>query len=318
MTANEPVRLGDIAAIDSPDAERLGEIIVAPDVRALTEGRAWGAIEIDTVRALVREHSAGEGRLAINGDRCVIRVVGEGRNLGAGRMGEKSHEKTREKRRAAVVDITGPAVVRTLIVRQLSTFLSVEPDQMRLLFDERDEDFLERIERGRRVVVQPMTAPTSAVLNVEVRIYAGARLLEKRAVRVHGELFRTVVVLRRELSRDEAITEENAVVEDRWVPFGGRIPAGKEAVFGSVVRKRMRTGTVVHAGDTQPPVLVKRGQIVNVRCLSGLLEIHTQARARANGRLGEMVECRIDGSKRSFTALVGGAGLVTVSMNALQ
>ncbi|MCA9292865.1 MAG: flagella basal body P-ring formation protein FlgA, partial [Phycisphaerales bacterium] len=57
---------------------------------------------------------------------------------------------------------------------------------------------------------------------------------------------------------------------------------------------------------------IRRGDLVQVHCLSGGLVVRGRGRAMANGRVGELIECKLEGAERSFLARVDGPGRVVM------
>ena len=75
---------------------------------------------------------------------------------------------------------------------------------------------------------------------------------------------------------------------------------------------------MVRESDVEPPVLVKRGERISVHCLSGGVVVRIKARALADAREGELVECRADGGEQVISARVTGRAVAVIDADAAR
>jgi flagella basal body P-ring formation protein FlgA len=85
-------------------------------------------------------------------------------------------------------------------------------------------------------------------------------------------------------------------------------PATAAQAIGAIVRGRVEAGKVVMAKDVEPPIIVKKGDLVSVDCIAGTVVVGTTARAKENGTDGQVIEFQSLQSKKTFQARINGNG----------
>jgi flagella basal body P-ring formation protein FlgA len=63
-------------------------------------------------------------------------------------------------------------------------------------------------------------------------------------------------------------------------------------------------------------VVIRRGEMVSVDCLSGRVVLRATARALSAGVEGQIIEFKVPGADRTFTARVAGPGRAVAMANA--
>jgi len=81
---------------------------------------------------------------------------------------------------------------------------------------------------------------------------------------------------------------------------------------GLLARSTIFPGQVITKRNVIPPKLVKRYQVVSVETRVGALLVRGRARAMADGRAGDIVPCRNEGSKEQFYGVVRDDGVIVV------
>lgn len=306
-----PVRLADIAALEGPEAERFALVEIEPDALAAAGLRRVFEITLAQVRASIEREGANWGRIALSGSACVVRVAGEPEPAPV------DGESAPAPPTPAPIALDGPPTVRTRVGALLLELFDAAPADLRLLFDPRDEAFLNTPEWGRRIDLQPNTTGGSGRQSVTVRIFEGERLIEARTLRVDALLRRTVLRLASTAARGAVIAPEHLTEQELWIDPAGEAPvAGMESALGMLARTRLDAGAILRKGDIEAPILVRRGERVTVHCMSGGVALRVKARAQADARMGELVECRIDGRRGGFGARVTGRGVVVMNLDA--
>jgi flagella basal body P-ring formation protein FlgA len=306
-----PVRLADIAALEGPAAERLAEVTIEPDARSAGGERRVFEIDLAQVRAALDREGVHWGRVALSGASCIVRVVGD---LPAP---DDADAADAPERAPEPVTLDGPPTVRTRISALLLNLFDVEAQDLRLLFDDRDAAFLATPEWGRRIDLQPNSTGASGRQSITVRLFEGERLLETRTVRVDARIRTSVVRLAAGVARGDAVGANQVALQELWLDPASESPVERiEDAVGMLARTRLDAGDVLRTGDIEAPLLVRRGDRVTVHCMSGGVALRVMARAEADGRMGELVECRIDGRRRAFQARVTDRGVVVMNLDA--
>jgi flagella basal body P-ring formation protein FlgA len=81
---------------------------------------------------------------------------------------------------------------------------------------------------------------------------------------------------------------------------------------GLEARRALPSGSIVMASDLMPQQLVRRGEPVMIRVVSGGLTISASGRALASGAKGEMVRVVTNTTSRTLDGIVDGTGSVRI------
>lgn len=311
VRAGGSVTIGDVALLVGDGALAHAGVVVRTDALQAAGGRAWLEVTLGDIREALRDAGVKLGPVALSGSRCVVRLIDA--PLGTP---ERIEAEEPETPCAEVVEASGPPTVRLRIAQALARLYGVELVDMRLRFDDADRAFLDQLEHGRRIVVVTGTSAGSARQVVSVRVFAGEAITEARSVTVSIEVRREVLVVAGDIPRRSHVSADSIRVERMWVEAGGAalITDPADAV-GGVARSDLTTGTVLRANQLDAAVLVERGELVRVHCLSGGIAMTMQARARQAGKKGDVIEVRREGADRSFMARVDAAGSVVIDLD---
>ncbi|HVZ94263.1 MAG TPA: flagellar basal body P-ring formation chaperone FlgA [Phycisphaerales bacterium] len=301
----DPITLGDIAELNGEDALVLRTFVVTPIAGDITGSRGWTELNMDDVRRTLSTANVNLTRLALSGGSCTVRLINT--------VGATPADPAPAPVEPIRADAERGTTIRAAISRTLVDFLRVPADRLRLTFDARDEAFLARSEPTRRVSITPSTTEASSRIAVRVRVFEADRLVDERSVRADAEIYRRVVILQNTVKRKDALTVSDVAESEMWIAPGGTEPvATAEDAIGAVAKSRLDAGSVLRRDALEPAVMVKKGELVSVICISGGVELTTRARAVADGRAGDLVELKTDGAKKTFTARVDGRGRAVV------
>lgn len=311
VPADRPVTLGDVAMLVGDHAQSHAEMIVVPNAIDTANGQVWIEITLQDLRKAMKDAGVNPGPIAMSGSRCVVRLLGAAEPIVAAATAVEEEPHT-----SLVVLDEGPATVRLRVAQALARLYSVQLDDLRLLFDERDNEFLNQPVLGRRVVVVTGTSANSSRQAINVRIYTGESIDQARAFGVSIEIRCDTVVVTRDVARKDPVPADAVSLQRRWVEGGGAalVPDITDAI-GHVARTDLKAGTVLRSNQLESPILVQRGTLVRVQCLSGGIAMQMQARARESGKKGEIIEVRRDGSVRSFMARIDGENSVVLELD---
>jgi len=302
------VTLGDIAEFDGAEAEQWRTLEIAMvnasgkpleinvrEVRVRLEGAGvnWAKVNLSGRQVVVRPGRTAEG----GAPQAMAPVALEGSTPRA--------EKVVENVAVSAATLVKEATLRGMIANLMVSQLRVNPDHLRLTFQEEDAPFLGTLTSASRMEVQPLGSLASDRVEITVRTWAGALVSGSRTVRVHPELAMHAAVLRRDVDKDQTIFAEDIETVTQWLPPSmAAQTADMAAAVGRVTCKPMKAGEVLREKHIRRDALVKKGDQITVRCLVGGVAISVQAEARADGAAGELIELRKIGERESFTAKV--------------
>ena len=297
-----PVTLAQVAKLTGPDAERLAEI----DITDLLSGRAdaWRTLDIAGLReTLKRDDSINWGRLTLRGGSTAVRT--ESRTTETKDGGDAARAEP-----APSAAATSPrSRLRDAVEAQIMRVLAVPSDDIRITFDRRDTALLGRDVSGLIVEVRP--TGQSRAFPIEITLYDGDRIVVRRSIRVDVAVRRIVAVAHRPVERGEPIAAEDVSFDERWIAPNDRA-ADTTAVVGSVASGRIPAGAIVQASSVEPPLVIRRGDLVVVHCVTPTVVIRQQARALSDAKAGETVELELRGSKRRVSARASESGRAVV------
>lgn len=267
------ITLGQIATLDGPVAQSLADTEVA---KLTPESGTWTTVDVAHVRELLKpKKDLDWSLLAIHGLSTQIR-----------RLDPPKAPVSKEPEPEPEHADSGPNL-RLAIVRRLTDIFAVDADHLRLKFDDRDEKTLALSTIGRVVDIQPLGSGDR--IPISVHVYEGDKLVTTATLRVQIEILRHVAIATGALRRGEQLAASDFSTEDRWLPPSEQ-PVDPETAAGQAIRQRVNPGEIINQGDLQPPVVVKRGELVMVHCINSSFVVKLTARALSDGRNDEVIQ----------------------------
>lgn len=269
VPASGVVTLGDIATIEGSQADALRTIVLRE------RAEAGQHIGIDDVRAAMRgAKGVNSGRIALSG--AAVALVAP---MTAAAPVAPTPASTTEQ-------ATG-ARVRDALPAFLAGEFAVLPEDLQLTFSDGDADELDVPLTNRTFTLA--TQGSSDRVQVHVRVYEGDKLIIASTVRVGVMVRRDVLVATRELSRGTPLDEQTTTRESRWLPVTTRV--GKpEEIMGRVAKAVIREGSVIEQRQAEEALVIRKGDLVAVDCISGGVVLRSQMRARQAGKNGDIIE----------------------------
>lgn len=185
------------------------------------------------------------------------------------------------------------------------------------------ESFEMTIDRNQPTLADLVTI--AGVTNVEPidKVVAGAcrfRVLGRSAdgpveavIVAHLTEYPKVVVPRTTLARGHRITESDLTVAPiHPEKFASGQVIDPQAIVGMEVRSNLRADRPIEIGDIGSPILIHRGDLVEVRVLSGGVTVKTNAKSLGNGSESDLVEIETMRPKKRLVARVVRTGLVEI------
>jgi flagella basal body P-ring formation protein FlgA len=286
-TPGAALTLGNVAELSGPVAEGLADVVVLP------EAQATGTVSVDL--AMVREVLKAQprlnmGRLDVSGGTCTVRFA-------------KTEAAASRPATAKAAAPTGETV-KDRIAARIAIVLGADPSDLMLTFDDQ-ADLLGTSVNGRTVAVQQ--TGLSDRMSMAVRVYEGDVIFTQGVVRVGVQVRRDVVIAKVALARGAQTRADMFEADRQWLAPTIQ-PATAAQAVGAVVRGRVEAGKVVMAKDVEPPIIVKKGDLVSVDCVAGTVVVGTTARAKENGTDGQVIEFQSLQSKKTFQARINGNG----------
>jgi flagella basal body P-ring formation protein FlgA len=91
------------------------------------------------------------------------------------------------------------------------------------------------------------------------------------------------------LSRGTPLDEQTTTREQRWLPVTARVGSATE-LQGRVAKSAIREGSVIELRQAEEALVIRKGELVAVDCISGGVVLRSQMRARQAGKAGDVIE----------------------------
>ncbi len=291
------VRLGDVADVQGP--AMLAEVVIVQDLRAeLGRGGEAATIDLPRVRAaLEKVPTVNWGRLALSGVPCRVKAA---KTESRGVM--PAREISSQPGEAA-------PTLRDQVVTWLAHAYACSPEDLRVTFDDAQGDALDASVAG--VATSIRSLGSSDRLSLAITTYRGDVITNSLTVRVAPLIRREVAVASRRIARGEPLTSDVLRTDEQWVP-PSVVPIDARSLQGVIARGRIDAGTIIRPEHVDQPIVIKKGEIVTIDCVSGGIVVRAMARAMAAARDGEIVAFQYIESKRSFNARANGPGRAVI------
>lgn len=285
-----PVKLGTIARL-SGEVGALGDLVIVPDCGAVDSLK----IELEQVRGILSgERSVNLGRVRLSGSVCTLRIA----------------PKVVEPAKQAAAPATTPAAVsgdrvRDRLAARLSQMLDVPPEDLRLTLEAQPADVLDRPVGALTCLLQPTGSGDR--IPFQVKLLDHDRVMATGSARATVLIRRTVMVATRRLTRGATFTSEDFTTDERWLA-PSITPAALHVAPGQVVRGNVDAGEVIEQRDLEPPIVVHKGDLVAVDCVSGGVVVRATVRATESGREGDVISLQSLKGKAVLRARISGPG----------
>ncbi|GAA0750907.1 flagella basal body P-ring formation protein FlgA [Sphingomonas sp. ABOLD] len=121
-----------------------------------------------------------------------------------------------------------------------------------------------------------------------------------------------VAVVQQPVARGERIEMGDLSIETR-PEASARGALRPEDAVGMDASRALTPGTLLRRGDVMKPQLVKRGEPVTARIVSGGMVITAAGRALGSGAQGDPVRIVVTATNRTLDGFVDGSGTVRIS-----
>lgn len=299
ISSDEPVTLGQISMIDGAQSELL-EGLVIEELLAQTD-EPWMKIGLDALRELIaKQPNLNEGSVIVRGGQVSIQRLSQQKQLTPRTNASFVSEKE------TVAD--GP-VVRDHIERWVKDRYKIGDDLFRMNFRDHDEPFLKTSTSDRLVEIREISRNGRTA--IRVIILDSVMVAAERALIFDVEIFRSVLIATERVNRGKILDATKIMTERRWVR-PDEFAALKEDAIGMAMSKTVNPGQMIQSQHIELPVVIRRGDIVSAKSISGSVVVTVRGRAKANARLGETIEFESMNGQSSFRAKANGKGRAVI------
>lgn len=276
------VTLAEVAELDGAEAQELADMTVADLGRGATT-----IVSLDAVRAAMGRRNVHWGRLSLVGvSQCRVTLAAPPEPARA----ESSAAPAPAP--AGAAEQAGPTV-RDRLAETLARMANVAPADIRVTLSPADEQTLASANLGDRFEFEPLSGTGLGRVPVTVRRWRGDRPVE--ALRIAADVARrtTAVVAIRQIDRGNAIQPNDIEIREVFTAESlASLMTDVSVVAGKVALTAIKPGTAISTPCLRAPTVVRRGDAVNVRCVSGGIVLKLVARAGQDGGVGDVIAVR--------------------------
>jgi len=161
-----------------------------------------------------------------------------------------------------------------------------------------------RVDLQRNTFTATLSAPANAAVPAVRKTISGS-LYTLTQVPVLGNAMR---------QGDVISAADIEYVDMRAADLSAGVIVKPESLIGQTPRRSIAAMRPIAASDIQPPMLVKKGDLVTVALQNGALGLTLQGRAMQNGSEGDIVRIVNTGSNRTIEGIVTGAQTVALRL----
>lgn len=301
------VTLSQVAELRGQAAGALADVVLA----TLPEGRGEHTITRAEVEKALDAAGVNRGLVSLRGfSECRVTrlvappapLIGQGQDVAANIE--------------TPIDFETTLTLRAVVEQQLADRAGAADhvDEVRVSFSERDMKRLDVPILGRSVEVEPVTSNLLGRVSMVIRLYEGRVVAESFTVNAQVNRTLLAVVTTAPVARGEVFTRGHLQVRECVIDNDADTPITDPAVaIGQASVASLRAGEMLSARAIKSPIMVKRGELVDVRCFVGGLIVRTVGHATENGSLGDRIAVRSESTGDTFYAVVAGRHEVVVS-----
>jgi len=165
----------------------------------------------------------------------------------------------------------------------------------------------------------PLSAFTTAAINQTSKFSVGVKCNGKKpwSLYVSIKVIKTaqLYVASAPLSRGEVINEDKIIKVKRDISKLRRgFYKNKHHLVGMIAKRSIRAGTIFSEKHLTPPLIIKKGDSVNIIAKTSALTIRMQGKAMSDGAKGQRIKVKNNSSRRVIEAIAITPGIVKVRL----
>ena len=193
---------------------------------------------------------------------------------------------------ASSSDENAPKTLRSLLVDDLSTRLSIPKEQLQVDFNPSDEKLLNLSQPLFKFNIDPRQVRDLGEVSWNIQVISGTGV-QKGTIVATARQWQNQIVLSKPVAYQQVIQDgdvtERRVLVDR-LPYDTLLAMPQ--IVGQQASRPLTVGTVFNSHMVNAVPLVKPGQLVTITLRVGAVQIKTVARAMEEGSYGQAVKVR--------------------------
>ncbi len=205
------------------------------------------------------------------------------------------------------IGLRSPLTLRDRAIEMIQRFASVDPSDLRITFSPNDADTLAQGAWQDRYECEPLASAPLGRVPLVIRRYRGDRLVATYRITADVARRYLAVVATRSIGRGQTFAPGDVQIQERYLDTNTAPPlTDLSDVIGQTSGTVLRPGLPVYAHHLRSPLLVRRGELITVRSISGGLVVKAIGRAGEDGERDQVIQVRNTRSRDSFAVRVTG------------
>jgi len=289
----DQVRLRDVAELQGVNTPTLGDIVLAtlgPDEQNTT-------VTLTRIRDQLSQHGVNWGKLSLRGyAQChVTRRANPAQTVRASPSPAPLIANPMEE-----ISLSSTITLRERLVEFIAKFAETDPTELRITFANHNDPALSQSTWQDRYEFEPISSTALGRVPIVVRRFRDDRLVDSTRITVDVARRYMAAVATRSIGRGQMFTPGDVEIREVYLDGSAKPVADLSQVIGETAGAIIRADAVLYDDDLRSPLLVRRGQLMTVRCISGGLVIKTVARAKENGVRGQIIQVRNERTREYY------------------
>ncbi len=299
------VRLDDVAELIGDTLQPLGNVVIA----VMDHDDRQVMITHHQVRQALDPHDINWGRISVRGYAACRVVVRPLHDL----QSPNGPTIPLETNPIEEVTLSRALTLRDRVIEFIEQHSGIDQADLQVTFAANDAPILDQIAWQDRYEFQPLSSTPVGRVPIIVRRYRNNQLADTLRVTTDVARRYLAVVAKQSVSRGQTFAPSDVEIREVYLDGTADEPlTDLSRVIGQTAGTVVRAGAIVHRHQLQSPLLVRRGQLVTVRCINGGLVVKTVARATEDGSKNQVIHVRADRSRQTYPARVTGSQEVVV------
>jgi flagella basal body P-ring formation protein FlgA len=203
--------------------------------------------------------------------------------------------------------------LRDILAEDLAGRLNLDPKQLQIAFNPKDENALVLSEPQFRFQVVPQRAKNLGPVSWEVQVVTDTGI-QKFTIAGMAKAWQEQIVLARPISARQLIRQEDVVDKRSLVDKIDDQPLlTREQVVGNQSARDLKPGAVFTAKMVEPVPLARTGQFITVTLTTANVKVKTVARAMESGSYGQTIRVKNEATREVYEVIL--TGPQTAEMN---
>ncbi len=157
------------------------------------------------------------------------------------------------------------------------------------------------------------TADLKGIISVPIIFKSGDKVEKTVLVKLEVKTFEMLPVASKHLKQGDEITSNEFTLERLETTLLKKQNYNTQELLGRTMAKNVRHGEPIALSDTKGPLLVKRGDMVELTVISGAVKIRANAVSLQDASAGDRVRIKRDGESKVLQGIVAKDGSVVIA-----